>query len=190
MVGGDAAVRAARFWPAVARTSQLIEPTILAERHLLGEDDRIRMTDVPERMQVRAPALESGDGWRTLTQGARPVSSGTAALYGPPRQLTFADYMRPTKDMLKKEAEWMIKQPKIAAKALGQEVGRGPRVAPFFTGTGRSPSLHVPEARTPSPGLRRMACDGWPGGIRADHPPGAHPPARRLARGACDPTLP
>ena len=33
--------------------TQLIEPTVLAERHLLGDDDRIRETDFPERMQVK-----------------------------------------------------------------------------------------------------------------------------------------
>jgi len=32
---------------------QLVEPAVLAERMMLEEDDLIRATDVPERMQVR-----------------------------------------------------------------------------------------------------------------------------------------
>ena len=41
---------------APVRWLQLVEPAVLAERLMLEEDDVIRATDVPERMQVRSCA--------------------------------------------------------------------------------------------------------------------------------------
>ena len=37
-------------------------------------------------------------------------------------QITYSEYMRPTKEMLTEEAQWMIKHSPLSSKALGQEV--------------------------------------------------------------------